>query len=81
MARATPKKVTRAVKKTSAKKVIKKTAPKKKATVKINKKQNTDYTHKVNPFHLAIPVHNLNAAKKFYGDVLGMTEGRTSTKW
>lgn len=28
-----------------------------------------------------MPVHDLKAAKKFYGDVLGMTEGRTSTKW
>jgi len=38
MARATPKKVTRAVKKTTVKKVIKKVAPKKKATINTNKK-------------------------------------------
>jgi uncharacterized protein len=33
------------------------------------------------PFHLAIPVHDLDAAKAFYGDILGCTEGRSSTKW
>ena len=25
-----------------------------------------------NPFHLAIPVHCMNAARNFYGDVLGL---------
>jgi len=33
------------------------------------------------PFHLAIPVHNLEEAKAFYGGVLGLKEGRSSTKW
>jgi len=33
------------------------------------------------PFHLAFPVHNLEVAKKFYGGVLGLPEGRSSTKW
>ena len=33
------------------------------------------------PFHLAVPVHNLQKAKDFYGKVLGFTEGRSSTKW
>ena len=33
------------------------------------------------PFHLAVPVHNLEEAKKFYGEVLGLKEGRSSTKW
>mmetsp|Transcript_13186 Transcript_13186/g.17087 ORF Transcript_13186/g.17087 Transcript_13186/m.17087 type:complete len:177 (-) Transcript_13186:176-706(-) len=33
------------------------------------------------PFHLALPVHNLNEAKKFYGGVLGCSEGRSSDKW
>ena len=33
------------------------------------------------PFHLAIPVHNLEEAKKFYGGILGLKEGRSSTKW
>lgn len=33
------------------------------------------------PFHYAFPVHDLDAAKKFYGQVLGCAEGRSSTKW
>jgi extradiol dioxygenase family protein len=33
------------------------------------------------PFHLALPVHNLEIAKDFYGNVLGCAEGRSSEKW
>lgn len=33
------------------------------------------------PFHYAFPVHDLNAAKEFYGAVLGCKEGRSSEKW
>jgi uncharacterized protein len=33
------------------------------------------------PFHLAIPVHDLAAARKFYGQVLGCTEGRSAADW
>lgn len=33
------------------------------------------------PFHVAVPVHNLEAAKEFYGGILGCDEGRSSTKW
>ena len=33
------------------------------------------------PFHLAIPVHCLNTAKKFYGGVLGLSEGRSDPIW
>jgi len=33
------------------------------------------------PFHYAFPVHDLQAAKEFYGDVLGCVEGRSSEKW
>lgn len=33
------------------------------------------------PFHLAIPVHDLDEAKAFYGEVLGLSEGRSSAKW
>ena len=33
------------------------------------------------PFHLAFPVHNLDEAREFYGDVLGCSEGRSSEKW
>ena len=33
------------------------------------------------PFHHAFPVHDLEAAKDFYGRVLGCEEGRSSPKW
>ena len=33
------------------------------------------------PFHYAFPVHDLEAAKDFYGSVLGCQEGRSSEKW
>ncbi len=33
------------------------------------------------PFHLAFPVHDLAAARAFYGDVLGCGEGRSSDQW
>lgn len=33
------------------------------------------------PFHLAFPVHDLAAARAFYGDVLGCREGRSSDQW
>jgi extradiol dioxygenase family protein len=33
------------------------------------------------PFHLAIPVHDLGAARRFYGGVLACAEGRSSTEW
>jgi len=33
------------------------------------------------PFHLALPVHDLEIAKDFYGRVLGCAEGRSNEKW
>jgi extradiol dioxygenase family protein len=33
------------------------------------------------PFHLAILVDDIEAARKFYGTVLGFTQGRSDTKW
>lgn len=33
------------------------------------------------PFHLAFPVHDLGAAREFYGQVLGCEEGRSSDHW
>lgn len=33
------------------------------------------------PFHLAIPVHDLQKAKDFYGGILGLEEGRSSKRW
>lgn len=35
----------------------------------------------IRPFHLAIPVHNLEQAREFYGQVLGFSEGRSSGHW
>jgi extradiol dioxygenase family protein len=32
-------------------------------------------------FHLAIPTHSLEAARRFYGDVLGLPQGRSSSRW
>ena len=32
-------------------------------------------------FHLAIHVHDLEAARVFYGDVLGCLEGRSTATW
>jgi extradiol dioxygenase family protein len=33
------------------------------------------------PFHLAFPVHDLAAARDFYGRLLGCPEGRSSDHW
>ena len=33
------------------------------------------------PFHLALPVHCMDAARAFYGGILGLEEGRSSVKW
>jgi extradiol dioxygenase family protein len=33
------------------------------------------------PFHLAFPVHDLAAARAFYGGVLQCPEGRSSEEW
>ena len=33
------------------------------------------------PFHLAFPVHDLDAARAFYGGLLGCPEGRSDTQW
>ena len=33
------------------------------------------------PFHLAFPVHDLAAARAFYGETMGCREGRSSAEW
>jgi len=33
------------------------------------------------PFHLAFPVHDLAAAREFYGGLLGCREGRSADTW
>lgn len=35
----------------------------------------------LNPFHLAVPVRNIAEARKFYGELLGFEEGRSSNTW
>jgi extradiol dioxygenase family protein len=33
------------------------------------------------PFHLAFPVHDIDAARSFYGGLLGCPEGRSAPEW
>ena len=33
------------------------------------------------PFHLAIPVHDIAAARRFYGEILGFGRGRSDARW
>ncbi len=33
------------------------------------------------PFHLAIPVNDLGAARRFYGETVGCPEGRSADHW
>lgn len=35
----------------------------------------------VNPFHLAVPVHDIEIARQFYGETMGCARGRSSEKW
>lgn len=38
-------------------------------------------TRKLRPFHLAIPVDNVQKARAFYRDILSLEEGRSSDHW
>lgn len=35
----------------------------------------------IRPFHIAFPVHDLVEARRFYGGILGLAEGRSSENW
>jgi len=35
----------------------------------------------LSPFHLAIPVHNLDECRNFYTNILNFEEGRSSNHW
>ena len=35
----------------------------------------------LSPFHIAIPVHNLDECRTFYRDILNCEEGRSSDHW
>lgn len=37
--------------------------------------------NELRPFHLAVPVHNLEECRKFYRETLKMKEGRSSDHW
>lgn len=37
--------------------------------------------HHLRPFHLAIPVNNIEKNRVFYRDILGCQEGRSSDHW
>ena len=37
--------------------------------------------HTLSPFHLAIPVDDLQKARKFYNDIFELDEGRSSDHW
>lgn len=36
---------------------------------------------KLTPFHVAVPVYDLEEARKFYREVLGCSEGRSAELW
>jgi extradiol dioxygenase family protein len=38
-------------------------------------------TRTLTPFHLAIPVNDLSAARAFYSQTLGCSEGRSAESW
>jgi len=38
-------------------------------------------TRSLRPFHLAFPVHDLAAARAFWGGTIGCPEGRSSDEW
>jgi uncharacterized protein len=37
--------------------------------------------NKLTPFHVAVPVYDLEEARRFYREVLGCAEGRSSDHW
>jgi extradiol dioxygenase family protein len=41
----------------------------------------TEPAQTVPPFHLAFPVHDIAAARAFYGELLGCPEGRSAADW
>lgn len=35
----------------------------------------------IQPFHLAIPINDIAQARNFYGNILGLSEGRSCDQW
>ena len=55
-----------------------------KSLEKKSPKKNNDpsrLSYFIQPFHLAMPVNNLDEARKFYGEFLGFSEGRSNEHW
>jgi extradiol dioxygenase family protein len=46
-----------------------------------NKSAKKDYKPSTPPFHIAIPVNDLVETRKFYSEILGFREGRSSDRW
>lgn len=42
---------------------------------------NPSNANMLSPFHLAVQVHDIAAARKFYGELLGCPEGRSAETW
>ena len=40
-----------------------------------------NYNSNLSPFHLAIPVHDLQLCREFYSNILAIKEGRSSDSW
>ena len=38
-------------------------------------------TQALTPFHIAFPVHDIDAARRFYGGLMGLPEGRSAPTW
>ena len=38
-------------------------------------------TQELTPFHIAFPVHDIDAARRFYGGLMGLPEGRSAPTW
>ncbi|GMM92325.1 VOC family protein [Qipengyuania sp. MTN3-11] len=49
----------------------------------VGKRSGASYrgTMSLRPFHLAFPVDDLAAARRFYGEAMGCAEGRSSEEW
>jgi len=46
-----------------------------------NNRQSYKFMNSIQPFHLAIPVSNLEKSRTFYREIIGCEEGRSSDHW
>jgi extradiol dioxygenase family protein len=40
-----------------------------------------DLATELTPFHIAFPVHDIDAARRFYGGLMALPEGRSAPSW